>query len=180
MSKKVIFIGDSITEAFDVKKHLSEFNIINKGIYGDNTMGVLKRIDSDIINLNPDKVFILIGTNDFALNRTPEELIETYEQAIKKLIAHIHSTDIYITSILPTRNIENRPIETIKKTNAYLFKLAQKYKLNYFDLFSELADKNEQINEIYTTDGLHLSEEGYQKWAEVFKLKFRDLINNHN
>ena len=180
MSEKIIFIGDSITEAFDVKKHLSEFNIINKGIYGDNTMGVLKRVDSDIINLNPDKVFILIGTNDFALNRTPEELIETYEQIIKKIIAHINSTDIYITSILPTRNIENRPIEIIKKANSCLFNLAQKYNLNYFDLFSELADNEEQINERYTTDGLHLSEEGYQKWAEIFKHKFRDLINNRH
>lgn len=178
MKPTIVFLGDSITEAFDVKTLLSEFNIINKGIYGDNSMGVLDRIEKDAINLNPDYVFILIGTNDFALNRTPEQLADTYEKIIKRLAESMPSKNIYVTSILPTRNIENRPKEIITKANELLKKIASSYDANYFDLHSEFLASDGQIIADFTSDGLHLSEDGYKKWAEVFRKKFSFLAKD--
>ena len=133
MNEKIVLIGDSITEAFKAAELLPEFNIINKGQFGDNTAGVLARLEKDVIEENPDRVFLLIGTNDFALERTDDELIENINKIIDELIENLKDTKIYLTPILPTKDIENRPNDRIREVNLILFILTQKYEIEYFD-----------------------------------------------
>jgi len=165
MNRKILLIGDSITEAFKTDKLLPELNIINKGVYGDNTTGVLARLEKDVIDQNPDVVFVLIGTNDFALERTDDELTGNIDKIINILTEKLENAAIYLTPILPTRNIENRPNERIREVNNTLKMLTQKYGIRYFDLYSCLLD-NGQIAEHFTIDGLHLSDDAYKIWAD--------------
>src|SRR6202020_1961602 len=60
---RIIFLGNSITEMGDWKKVLNDSTVLNRGIGGDITYGVLKRL-KDITDRNPSKVFILLGIND--------------------------------------------------------------------------------------------------------------------
>jgi len=46
--KRILLLGDSITESFNTQKLLSEFKIINKGISGNNSTHLLKRLDRDL------------------------------------------------------------------------------------------------------------------------------------
>lgn len=84
MSKIVLFQGDSITDcgrnreditsvgvgyANMVKgqlgyEHPGEYEFINKGTGGNRIVDVYARIRSDIINLKPDYMSLLIGVND--------------------------------------------------------------------------------------------------------------------
>src|SRR5271168_325844 len=60
---RIIFLGNSITEMGDWKKVLNDSTVINRGIGGDITYGVLKRL-KDITDRSPSEVFILLGIND--------------------------------------------------------------------------------------------------------------------
>src|SRR5689334_13421403 len=60
---RIIFLGNSITQLGDWKKLLNDTTVINRGIAGDITFGVLKRLD-DVIRRHPSKIFLLIGIND--------------------------------------------------------------------------------------------------------------------
>ena len=169
MNKKIILIGDSITNAFKTSELLPEFNIINKGVYGDNTTGVLARLQKDVIDENPDAVFILIGTNDFACEKTDEELISNINEIVESVIEDCGKAEIFLTPILPTKNIENRPNDRIRGVNLILYTLTQKYGIGYFDLYSQLISPGGELEAKYTVDGLHLSEEAYKVWAEFLR-----------
>jgi lysophospholipase L1-like esterase len=169
--KRILLVGDSITEGFPVNTILSEFNIVNKGVYGDNTSGVLSRLQSDVINEYPDYVFLLIGTNDFALERTNEQILETMHHILDTLTSSLVLAEIYLTSILPTRDIANRPNDRINLFNQELKKISFNFGIHYFDLSVFFKDEMGELKSDLTTDGLHISENGYQLWAEVLKNK---------
>ncbi len=166
---KILLIGDSITEGFKTGILLPNLNIINKGVYGDNSEGVLKRLNADVISHNPDIVYILIGTNDFAMGRNNGQLLDTLEKIAGLLKKTIHTGEIYFTSILPTRNIKNRPNRRINEMNELIKQLCVKRGTKYFNLHSAMTDETGLLNNKYTIDGLHLTDTAYQKWAEVLQ-----------
>ena len=72
---KIVCLGDSLTYGFGCSRkriwttlagEKSQFEIINKGINGDTTGGMLARFYSDVILNKPDVVFIMGSTNDLA------------------------------------------------------------------------------------------------------------------
>src|SRR5579872_6882724 len=85
--KRVVFMGDSITDAW----HLDEFfpgkPYVNRGISGQTTPQMLVRMFPDVIDLKPAAVIILAGTNDIARNTGPvtAEMIEENFQAMTEL-----------------------------------------------------------------------------------------------
>ena len=64
---KVLFLGNSITEFGNWKKLLKDSSVINRGISGDITFGVLNRLN-EIIKHQPSKLFLMIGVNDISKN----------------------------------------------------------------------------------------------------------------
>lgn len=64
---KIIFLGNSITEGGKWRQLLKDSTVINRGIAGDNTFGVLARLD-ELVKLKPASLFVLIGTNDLSKN----------------------------------------------------------------------------------------------------------------
>ena len=63
----IVFLGDSITEFLNVDEFLPSYHIIKRGIAGDTTSGVLRRL-GEVIALKPRKLFLLIGTNDIGID----------------------------------------------------------------------------------------------------------------
>jgi len=62
----VVFLGDSITEAWpDLAHAFPDIKVANRGISGDTTRGVLARLQGDVLTLEPAGIVLLIGTNDF-------------------------------------------------------------------------------------------------------------------
>jgi len=53
--------------------------------------------------------------------------------------------------------------------NSGLKELASKYKITFVDLYPHFTDGDHRLKEEYTYDGIHLSMEGYRKWAEVLR-----------
>ena len=63
---QIVFIGDSITDLCPLDDYYSDLQLAtyNRGIGGDTTAGVLKRLDVSALQINPSKVVLLIGAND--------------------------------------------------------------------------------------------------------------------
>ena len=54
-------MGDSITASFNTQTLLPEFKIMNKGLLENNSVYLLKRLEGNLLAVNPDIIFILIG-----------------------------------------------------------------------------------------------------------------------
>jgi len=168
---KIMLTGDSLTFGLKTKDLLPDFDIVNVGISGDNTPGLLKRIELDIRSANPDYLFILIGTNDFALGRSIPQIMDTLKEIILKSKSLLPPQNVYITPLLPTKNIENRPNSSIRDLNNLIELLAQNQNINCFHLYSHLIDELGDLKNDFTDDGLHLTPPAYSLWADLLKQK---------
>ena len=175
-SKKILLMGDSITACFNTKMLLPEFNIINKGLSGNNSTHLLKRLERDLLTSNPDIVFILIGTNDIAAGFTDTEILFNINIILEITAEKLRKSKIFITSILPTRNNELRPNERIRGLNKKIQMITEELKVNYLDLYSIFVDDTGQLGRELTNDGLHLNEKAYLKWADFLKNFLTDKL----
>jgi len=164
--KKILLLGDSITEVFPPDLGVEGFVIINKGISGNNTDDVYKRL-KNVISEKPEIVFLLIGTNDFAQGKSNNEIEENIFKILQKLKKTLPAAELFAVSILPVRDIDNRPNARIIEVNQSIKKTADKLELKYLDLHSRFVDSAGKLKEEFTEDGLHLTREAYLCWNEI-------------
>ena len=122
-NKKVIFLGDSITQnavinSEDFKGFISllEENVnqntelIGKGIGGDKVSDLLTRYRDDVIKLNPDIVFIYIGINDVwhKYDYGTGTDIDLYENGLRQIINDLKENGVEIILCTPTVIGENK------------------------------------------------------------------------
>jgi len=165
---EIIFLGNSITEQGNWAELLNNTRIINRGIGGDRTDGILFRL-KEITESKPAKVFLLIGTNDIKYGRSEEYIALRIQQIIKTIKKDSPKTKVYLQSILPTYERKERPIEVIKTINAKLQKIAATEQIFYINLFPHFIDDTGQLNKGYSLDGLHLNGQGYLLWSRLLK-----------
>lgn len=172
---KIMMVGNSITEGGNWRKLLNDSTIINRGISGDVTFGVLNRVD-DIVKRKPSKLFLLIGINDLS-RKTPEEVvIENIFNIIAKIHAGSPKTQIFVQSILPLNESFKQFPKNFRENgnhiitiNGQIAKYAEKFNYTYVDIYSKFLDKDGNMGSNYSTDGLHLNLLGYQHWAGILK-----------
>ncbi|MFK5982784.1 MAG: GDSL-type esterase/lipase family protein, partial [Flavobacteriaceae bacterium] len=99
-SNSIVFLGDSIIEGANWNELFNNPNIVNRGISGDNTEGVLNRIE-EIIRLQPSKLFIAIGTNGISQGVSTEQIINNYRVIIETVQENSPQTKIFVHSLLP-------------------------------------------------------------------------------
>lgn len=171
---KIIFLGNSITEGGNWKRLLSDSTIVNRGISGDNTFGILARID-DVVKRQPEKVFLLIGTNDLSKKIPVEVILENIFSIVSKIRAASPKTKIFVQSILPVNaSVEKFPSRydndsEILIINDQLSRYAERLRYTYVDLYGKFLDEKSRLKAGYTYDGLHLNSAGYQHWVEILK-----------
>jgi lysophospholipase L1-like esterase len=181
-SDEIVFIGNSITEkGRDWTEKFNIAHIRNRGIAGDVTDGVLKRLN-EIVYFKPKAVFILIGINDL-FNLHHEEAGGNFKydkivpstdyvgKNILKITKIIHrkspETKIYIQTVLPTRREYLK--EDVLSVNKIIKKNEAKGYYKVVDLYSQFVDENGELIKALTVDGVHLSDKGYEKWVKIEK-----------
>jgi hypothetical protein len=81
----VVFLGDSITQGWKtLAKVFPDFKVVNRGIGGDTTRGVLYRLNADVLALKPAAVVLLIGINDLGLGGKPEDIANNIKTILLK------------------------------------------------------------------------------------------------
>ena len=167
---EIIFLGNSITDGCEWAELFQNPNVKNRGIGGDDTDGILERLD-EVTDSKPSKIFIMIGTNDLANGKSVDYIIENYKIIIATIQQDSPQTKIYIQSELPTDDAVQytRKNSDLMAINTQLIEIAQKNGLVYIDLFSLFANDQNKMNPKYSLDGLHINGKGYLVWKEAIQ-----------
>ena len=162
-----VFLGNSITEGFDLEIYFPGYEVANRGIVGDHLDGLVERLDNSVLSLKPQKLFLMIGINDIGDKRSDKYLKAMFVTLIDTLIISLPETEIYLHSMLPTSpRWKNCPPQQIKRINGFLALLALEKNLIYVNLYPHFLGDMERINPDLARDGLHPNQAGYQIWAE--------------
>ena len=187
---KIVALGDSLTvgesefepsdsgQAISYPKYLEtlaeihlrslhsdvKVNVLNRGINGDLTSGMLERFSRDVIDEKPDYAIILGGTNDLGWGFDPamiaHNLSTMYDAALKKRIVSVACS---VPSILGFDEL----IPPRLKLNKIIRMEAEKRSIPFVDFFTATADpQTNMLLEDYSADGLHLTTKGYQRMGK--------------
>lgn len=171
---RTVFFGNSLTELFDLPFYFKDSSLINCGIVGDFSEGLLKRTDL-VTKLKPGKLFIEMGINDIIEQIPLKEICGNYEKIIDRVKSESSDTKIFIQSNLPV--IINRPsmftdnedVNTlIKEQNKNLKQLAAAKGCVYIDVYSSFM-KEKDLSSLFIWDGIHFTPAGYATWAAVVR-----------
>ena len=173
---RTIFLGNSITQLGDWKKLLNDSTVINRGIGGDITFGVLKRL-GDVTRRQPSKLFLLIGINDIGKDIPDAVIADNIRKIVVRVQAASPSTKIYVQSLLPLNpDVPNFPQhydkqEHVLNTNKLIKKVAEDTHCIYVNIHDLFTDEQGRLDAKYTTDGLHLTPtgDGYVKWVDYLR-----------
>jgi hexosaminidase len=167
--ESTVFIGDSMTEGFDLKRHFADNTLINMGIAGDFTSGVLNRLKY-AIRLQPKSIFIMIGINDILKEIDMTRIQNQYANILQTLKTSCPNTFICVQSNLPTAGMggndqANRAIlAKVNILNTFLKEYCEKNQLYFADMYSQFTNTDGNLAVDYTYDGLHLNDAGYILW----------------
>ena len=153
----VAFIGDSLTDGYDLAKYYPQYVTANRGIGGDTTFGVEERLQVSLFDLKPKVVVMLIGANNM------DTMLQNYESILQSLKENLPESKIVLCSLTAMGGEHwGRKNQLAAYNNVSIKLLAQKYGYTYVDLYSALYDVSiGEVYEGYTVDGGHFTHEGY-------------------
>lgn len=183
---KLVFYGDSITEAMGYnpdalgafQKDFAKENPTPLAIGGDGTQQLLYRINHGELQGEPKVAVVMIGTNDIGSLST-EQIKENTSQIIDSIQARSPNTKVLLMGALP-RPIAGDPGNVkVNATNKAISQLATPDgAVQFADINDNFLDANgNEVSSLYQPDGLHLSNAGYQMWADSIKNQLANMLN---
>lgn len=177
--RSIVFVGDSMMQYGEWSYEFSQLSnepvpIINRGIGGNTSSDLLKRLETNVLSINPEKVVLEIGTNDLINiskdNETEitENLINNYKEILRLLTEN--GSSVYAISILPV------PENSFRNEKALLINQAIKEmsdkndKVVYVDCFEKFYDNDTKtLKKEYSVSAetAHLNENGYKIWSRL-------------
>jgi lysophospholipase L1-like esterase len=162
----IVMIGDSITDGAEWNELFPNISIVNRGISGDTTRGVLNRMDF-IYSTNAKKAFIMLGVNDLAKNNSVDEVFANYEKMVYQLKQH--GVTPYIQSVLFLGDKHRDRNKVVLKFNLKLKELAKKENIIFIDLNKVLSENGKLKESFSSEDDIHLNGKGYYVWKKSIK-----------
>jgi lysophospholipase L1-like esterase len=174
-----ILAGDSLSLWFPTELLPTDYTWLNQSISGETSNGLQKRLNL-FESAQPKRIFVMIGINDLQRGSGDQELLDNYWQIIINLQQTHPTAMIVVQSILPhagdRTTTESReqllavPNERIYKLNQKLAAIAQEAGVNFLDLYPLFTDHEGFLRAELTTDGLHLSPQGYLVWRSALQV----------
>jgi lysophospholipase L1-like esterase len=142
----------------DWSELLDKCDVVNRGLWGDTTNKLLKRLDF-YLSQTPKCIFIMIGVND---SSNMDTIKTNYSKIIDKILNN--NVQLFIQSTLYTDRADvNKRIEIL---NNYLVEQCKLKSIQYIDVNGRLSE-NKILSPKYSNDGLHLNGDGYIIWKQV-------------
>ena len=168
----LVMFGDSITEWAPWADIFRDVSIVNRGLAGDTTTGMLRRIDTTL-NVKPKLVCFMAGINDLAQGYDVEHIYQNYidmlevwqENDIRILV----QSTLYVGSKLQGLN------SSVELLNSKISEYCSQQGIAFLDVNSVLSP-NKLLSNEYSCDDLHLNAKAYQAWAEVLQSTIAELL----
>lgn len=172
----MIWIGDSIVEQAWWESLIKEKNLVNRGIGGDNTYGMLHRLPL-YLESSPRKIFIFAGINDISANYPVDDIFANFVAMVKMIQEKAPECEIFIQSPITPNNdvlayayIKNKQ-DKVQELNTRLEQMCKDMGVTWVDIRPVLHNEKGEIKEEYTKDGIHLYPAAYEAWVDLLKQK---------
>ncbi len=193
--KKVIFLGDSITQAgvspagyiTILQQMLAKdgrdkaFDLAGAGIGGNKVYDLYLRLEDDVLSKKPDLVFIYVGINDVWHKKTrgtgtdPDKFEKFYNRIIEK----IQQAGAKVVICTPTvvgekKGFVNELDGDLNKYAEIIRTIAKNKNVELIDLHKAIVEyinannPEDKAKDILTTDGVHMNDKGNRFLAEQF------------
>ena len=158
---KLICLGDSLTEGLygagyidALRPLLPACEIINAGVGGDTLLNLLARLERDVLDHQPDKVFVMAGGNDAisacqpntrsyykSAKNIPEGYvdIDRFEAAYRNVLTQLHSHHILVYVGLPPSEYNPTVVNTMRAYNQRARETAEGLQIPVLDLMTAFA-----------------------------------------
>ena len=169
----IAFIGDSLTDGYDVASYYSEFVVSNRGIGGDTTFGVENRLKVSLFDLKPKVVVMLIGANNM------DRMFENYEQILIKIKENLPNSKVVLLSLTAMSREWGKKNQLACYNNVLIKKYAEKYGFTFVYLYTPLTNLSTgELYEEYTIDGGHFTAKGYEVVTSIVKPVVTELVQS--
>ncbi len=158
-----------------------DFEIINRSISGEDSIGLLNRLKKSLDELQPDIIIIAIGINDSSIfyknhrvqlkdfKKTYSLILELSKVYSKKIIClGLTRVDESLVDPIPWNTLVSYDNKSVEKYDSAIKKIAEKNKAEYICLFDLLEKKD-------LDDGLHPNSKGHQKLYKEIKKQIKKL-----
>lgn len=160
----VVFVGDSLTDFADWQELLPGISLVNRGIAGDTSSGVIERMDS-ILSTNAKCAFIMLGINDIAQQVGADITFDNYKQIVEVLTTD--NTKVFIQSTLYAGKAKDHLNGKVKALNKKLEMFSNENALvTYIDINDRVSPRG-YLDVAYSQDAIHLNGKGYLVWKSV-------------
>lgn len=179
----IVMLGNSITEnGGDWNQRVQTKHIIvNRGIIGDNTVGMTERL-CQITPHHPRAIFLMAGINDMSGGIGAQAVAERVITLIDSIRSQSPSTRLFVESILPINESNGRwrtltgRTDDIPWANMLIKAYCESKGITFVDLFYKMVrGRSNSLRPDLTSDGLHLSDQGYRIWAFELQRYLRKL-----
>lgn len=180
---QIVLAGSSLMEFFPVNELAQSLGlpycIYNRGIAGYVSAQMRKALAVQVLELEPSKVFLNIGTNDLGQN-LDDQLWENYPAILQDIQAALPQCRIYLMAYYPCNNRDDfglppqiqadmfrfRTPARLLEANRKVEALAQRFHCRYIDVNRGLCDQSGLLQAAYATDGVHFYPDGYMPVLE--------------
>ena len=178
-AQRVVFLGASIIQWWNLDQFFPGKDYINKGIAGQTSFDLEGRVQQDAIDLQPDVILIQIGSNDLTNN----EDVDTIVGNIENLYWTINDAGIRVvlSAVLPSGGeyTSTIPNDKVNSINADLIQFCNDNQVAFADFHSVLVDGNGEFDQALTKDGgHHPNDDGYARMAPVADDAINWAMNN--
>lgn len=181
----LLFIGDSITQQFETngkktwETYYAPRKSLNFGISGDRTEHVIWRLhQTDWTALQPKVAVIMIGSNNTGHKmQAARETAAGIWEIVQIVRQQSPDTQILLLGVFPREHEASAPKRKLnEEINTFVSAFHDGRHVHYIDLKSAFISEDGSISKKIMPDGLHLSEKGYQLWAESMEPHLKRLL----
>ncbi len=181
---ELVFIGDSITQGWEGRgkavwqQHYGDRKAFNLGIGGDRTEHVIWRLThGNLGNIQPKVAVLMIGTNNTGhFLQDPLEVAEGVKRILEILQERLPDTKVILHGIFPRGP---NPLDPMRLNNIAINQVIRRYadgdRVQFLEIGDQFLEADGTISKEIMPDLLHLSSEGYQRWANALAPKLKEL-----
>ena len=182
---ELAFIGDSITQGWENAgkavwdENYANRKAINLGFGGDRTEHVIFRLQygNNLAKNKPKVAVMMIGTNNTGHNmQAPGEVADGVARILELLEERTPDTKVLLLGVFP-RGIQ--PLDEKRLNNIAINQQIRRFhdgeRVHYLDIGSVFLEEDQTLSPQIMPDALHLSPEGYKRWAEAIESKLKEL-----
>jgi lysophospholipase L1-like esterase len=180
---QVIFLGDSITEAWGYvpayREHFGAYSPFNLGIANDSTQNVLWRLEHGALDgTHARAIVVMIGVNNLAGGFTAEQTADGVRAIVTLIRTRAPTTRVLLLGILPARPDADHPLrQAIKETNRLLLGGAEPGWVDVRDVGAVMLEPNGSIAKTTMRDFLHPTALGFERLSEATAPYLQALVN---